>query len=166
MIVREALAEEMGAVGSLRVEAYRAEDFLAANSPYAATLRSLGCDGHGTVLVAIDSVTGELQGTVMLQPWHDGSEVARGPEESEVRALAVAPNAQGQGVGRALMLAVMNEAAASGAKRLLLSTQSGMTAAQALYASLGFTRLPELDWTPVSGVTLLSFGFPLDGKRS
>jgi ribosomal protein S18 acetylase RimI-like enzyme len=166
VIIREALAEEMDAVGSLRVEAYEAQNFLGASSPYAATLRALGADGHGTVLVAIDSATRKLLGTVMLEPWHDGSEVARGPEESEVRALAVARESQRQGVGRALMLAVMSEAAASGAKRLLLSTREIMAAAQALYASLGFVRLPELDWAPAPGVALLAFGFSLDGKRA
>jgi ribosomal protein S18 acetylase RimI-like enzyme len=156
VMIREATASEMTAVGALRVEAYGAQDLLAVNPPYAATLRGLGGDGHGTVLVADGE--GTLLGTVMLEPWHDGSEIAGGPQEAEVRALAVSPSAQGRGVGRALMLAVMEKAAAAGATRLLLSTQPNMRAAQALYASLGFARLPELDWTPVPGVTLLAFG--------
>lgn len=157
----------MAAVGALRVAAYQAQDFLAADSPYAGTLRALGGDGHGTVLVATgddSDASGEgLLGTVMLEPWHEGSEVARSPEDAEVRALAVAPSAQGQGVGRALMLAVIDRAAADGARRLLLSTQPGMRAAQALYTALGFARLPDLDWAPVPGMTLLTFGRPLPG---
>jgi ribosomal protein S18 acetylase RimI-like enzyme len=98
----------------------------------------------------------------MLDPWHDGSEVARDPREAEVRALAVAPQAQGQGVGRALMLAVIDRTRAAGTRRLLLSTQPTMKAAQALYLSLGFTRLPDLDWSPVPEATLLAFGLLLD----
>jgi ribosomal protein S18 acetylase RimI-like enzyme len=153
----------MEAVGALRVEAYRAGGLLAAS--YAPTLRGLGADGHGTVLVAAgDGADAKLLGTAMLEPWHDHSEVARSPQEAEVRALAVAPWAQGLGVGRALMLAIMDEAAATGATRLLLLTQPAMTAAQALYRSLGFTRLPGLDWTPVPGITLLAFGLPLAGQ--
>jgi ribosomal protein S18 acetylase RimI-like enzyme len=155
-MIREATASEMKAVGALRVAAYDAQDLLAVNPPYAARLRALGGDGHGTVLVADGG--GALLGTVMLEPWHAGSEIASGPQEAEVRALAVAPPGQGRGVGRALMLAVIEKAAAAGATRLLLSTQPDMRAAQALYASLGFARLPELDWTPAPGMTLLAFG--------
>jgi ribosomal protein S18 acetylase RimI-like enzyme len=163
VIVREALPGEMGAVGALRVEAYRAGGLLAES--YAPTLRALGNDGHGTVLVAAeDGADAKLLGTVMLEPWHDHSEVARSPQEAEVRALAVAPRAQGLGVGRALMGEVISRATARGARRLLLSTQPAMTAAQGLYRSLGFRRLPELDWAPVPGITLIAFGLPLAGR--
>ncbi|HEX3959601.1 MAG TPA: GNAT family N-acetyltransferase [Trebonia sp.] len=155
----------MGAVGALRVGAYEAQDLLGFNPSYAATLAALGTDGRGTVLVAArdgeDAGTGRLLGTVMLDPWHEGSEVARDRREAEVRALAVAPQAQGQGVGRGLMLAVIGQARAAGARRLLLSTQPTMKAAQALYLSLGFARLPELDWSPVPEATLLGFGLVL-----
>jgi ribosomal protein S18 acetylase RimI-like enzyme len=137
-MIREALAGEMDAVGALRVAAYEAQSLLKANPPYAATLAALGADGHGTVLVAEDG--GHLLGTVMLDPWHDDSEIARGPQEAEVRALAVAPQAQGRGVGRALMLAVIDLARVAGARRVLLLTRPVMTAAQALYGSLGFER--------------------------
>ena len=162
VIVRVALPEEMKAVGALRIEAYQALGLL--NASYAPTLRSLGTDGHGTVLVAAEGdAAGELLGTVMLEPWHADSEVASSPGEAEVRAFAVAPRAQGRGVGRALMREAISRAADDGARRLLLSTQPAMTAAQALYGSLGFARLPELDWSPIAGLTLLAFGLPLDG---
>ena len=36
-----------------------------------------------------------------------------------------------------------------------------MKAAQHIYESLGFTRTPELDWTPVPGVLLLGYELPL-----
>jgi ribosomal protein S18 acetylase RimI-like enzyme len=163
------LRGEAGTVGDLRVGAYQAQDHLSASPGYAYTLRTLGLDGHGTILVAADGPgstekladTEKLLGTVMFEPWHADSEVARSPDEAEVRALAVAPWAQGRGVGRTLMRAVIDEAAARGAARLLLSTQPEMKAAQHLYRSLGFARTPELDWTPVPGVTLLGFSLPL-----
>src|SRR5260221_10656979 len=122
MMIREALAEEMGAVGALRVGAYEAQGLLGSNPSYAATLAALGTDGRGTVLVAAgdsgDAGAVRLLGTAMLDPWHDGSEVAKDRREAEVRALAVAPQAQGQGVGRGLMLAVIDRARAAGARRL------------------------------------------------
>jgi ribosomal protein S18 acetylase RimI-like enzyme len=162
VIVREALPGEMDAVGALRVEAYRAQDLLAANPGYANTLRALGADGRGTVLVAAED--DRLVGTVMVESWHPASEVARGPGEAEVRALAVEPSAQGRGVGRTLVRAAIARAAGLGARRLLLSTQPTTTAAQRLYHAEGFTRIPELDWSPSPGLTLLAFGRPLEGR--
>ncbi|HSZ38695.1 MAG TPA: GNAT family N-acetyltransferase [Trebonia sp.] len=187
MIVREVLPGEAEAVGALRVEAYKGGGFLSGASGYTDTLRVLGLgtaggpgggSGEGgRVFVAVedgpDASSAEraaghdpkkLLGTVMLDPWHAGSEVSRNDGDAEVRAFAVAPWAQGRGVGRVLMRAVIDAAAASGARRLLLSTQPEMEAAQHLYRSLGFVRMPELDWAPVPEVPLLGFGLPLNGR--
>jgi len=160
VIIREALPGEAEAAGELRVAAYADRHLLDVNPPYARSLRGLGFDGHGTVLVAVDH-DGTLMGTVMYEPWHPGSEVARSADEAEVRALAVAPLAQGRGAARALMDAVIGQAEARGVSRLLLSTLPAMTAAQRLYRSLGFARVPELDWDPVPGVTLMGFALRL-----
>ena len=104
---------------------------------------------------------GRLLGTVMLQlPPHAG-QVVRGPGEAEVRALAVAPEAQGRGVGRALLRAVIERATGLGVRQLVLSTQSGMDAARHLYTSVGFGRLPDRDWSPAPGFTLLAYGLAL-----
>lgn len=163
MIVREVLPGETESVGELRVAAYAEQGLLAANPGYADTLRGLGLDGRpGTVLVASDDgPDGRLLGTVMYEPWNSDSEVARRADEAEVRALAVAPRAQGRGTGRALMRAVIGQAESSGVARLLLSTRPEMRAAQHLYRELGFARAPELDWAPVPGVTLMGFALPL-----
>ncbi|GAA4126684.1 GNAT family N-acetyltransferase [Actinomadura keratinilytica] len=159
MIVREVRPGEMGAVGELRVEAYQAQDLLAVKPDYADTLRVLGADGPGKVLVAVeDGRTAPILGTVMLERWHADSEVARGEDEAEIRALAVAPQAQGRGVGRALVRAAIDQAAAWGIRQLLLSTQPAMTAAQRLYRAEGFVRLPDRDWMPGPGLTLMVFG--------
>jgi ribosomal protein S18 acetylase RimI-like enzyme len=161
VIVREALPGELDEVGELRVGAYEAQGFLAASPQYAHTLRALGADGSGEVLVAV--ADGALLGTVMLQAAGPGSEVGGGEDEMELRALAVAPAAQGRGVGRALLVAAVDRARAQGCRHLVLSTQPAMRAAHRLYRAAGFERLADRDWSPVPGVDLLAFGLRLPG---
>jgi ribosomal protein S18 acetylase RimI-like enzyme len=159
VIVRDAEPAEFAAIGDLRVAAYQRDGFLSDASNYGETLRTLGTDGTGLILTAV--ADGQLLGTIMLQlPPHAG-QVVRGPDEAEVRALAVAPEARGRGVGRVLLRVVAERAARSGVRHLVLSTQSSMDAARHLYTSAGFSRLPDRDWSPVPGFTLLAYGLPL-----
>jgi hypothetical protein len=58
VIVLEALPDEADAVGALRVEAYQAQDLLAASPGYADTLRILGFGGRGAALVAFARFAG------------------------------------------------------------------------------------------------------------
>ena len=66
MQIRDAQPGELAEIGELRVAAYRSGGFLPAGSSYAQTLRALGADGRGQVLVA-EAPDGTLLGTVMLQ---------------------------------------------------------------------------------------------------
>jgi ribosomal protein S18 acetylase RimI-like enzyme len=104
---------------------------------------------------------GRIVGTVMLQGWPQGGEILAGPEEAEIRALAVSPDARGSGVGRALLAAVIERAAREGIRHLVLLTQAEMKAAHHLYEEAGFSRLPERDWSPEPGLTLLAYGLTL-----
>jgi ribosomal protein S18 acetylase RimI-like enzyme len=158
--IRDARPEEFGSVGDLRVAAYRADGFLSAASTYAETLRALGTDGVGDILVAVDGE--RILGTVMLQPWPHGGEVVRDPDDAEIRALAVAEDARGRGIGRALVTAVTQRATQRGVRQLLLLTLPDMRAAQRLYTEAGFSRLPGLDFQPPSGPLLMAFGLTLD----
>jgi ribosomal protein S18 acetylase RimI-like enzyme len=157
-MVRDARPDELDGIGDLRVAAYRADGFLSATSGYAATLRSLGADGQAEVLAAVDG--GQVVGTVTLQGWPAG-QMARGPGEAEVRALAVAPGARGRGVGAALVAAVIERAAGQGIRQLVLLTLPDMRAAHRLYSQAGFSRLPDRDWSPRPGEVLLAYGLVL-----
>jgi ribosomal protein S18 acetylase RimI-like enzyme len=157
-MVRDARLDELDGIGDLRVAAYRADGFLSATSGYAATLRSLGADGQAEVLAAVDG--GQVVGTVTLQGWPAG-QMARGPGEAEVRALAVAPGARGRGVGAALVAAVIERAAGQGIRQLVLLTLPDMRAAHRLYSQAGFSRLPDRDWSPRPGEVLLAYGLVL-----
>ena len=162
MIVRDARPDELAEAGEIRVAAYVADGFMSPDSGYAPTLRALGLDGNGAVLVA---VAGEddrrILGTVMLQPWPHAGQVVAGRDEAEIRALAVIPEARGRGIGDALLRAVIKHAAQQGVRHLVLLTQPEMLAAQRLYRRAGFRRLPDRDWSPAPGMPLLAYGLAL-----
>jgi ribosomal protein S18 acetylase RimI-like enzyme len=161
MQIRDAHQDELAELGEIRVGAYLADGFLSPTSGYAPRLRELGADGLGPVLVAADDTAGALLGTVMLQVWPQGGEVVKGPGEAEIRALAVRPDSRGAGVGRKLLAAVIDRARKLGVRHLVLLTQPDMKAAHHLYDEAGFARLPERDWSPEPGVTLLAYGMTL-----
>src|SRR5262249_35595861 len=158
VMVREARPDELDGIGDLRVAAYRADGFLPATSGYTATLHALGADGRGEVLAAVDG--GQIVGTVMLQGWPAG-QMAQGPGEAEVRALAVAPHARGRGIGAALVTAVVERAAGRGIPRLGPLTLPHIRAAHHLYTQAGFRRLPDRDRSPRPGEILLAYGLAL-----
>ena len=161
VIIREARPDEHAAVGELRVAAYRALGLLPEGSGYAETLRALGFGGDHEVLVAMDEAGNGILGTITLEPFDPASELAKDDTEADIRAFAVAPDAQGQGVGRKLLAAVIEHAEKRGLRRLRLCTQPGMQAAQHLYATAGFFRTPELDFAPVPGLTLRAYELAL-----
>ena len=78
-------------------------------------------------------------------------------DEGEFRMLAVARDARGRGVGEALVRACLTAAREAGLAGVAISTMDKMTDAHRLYERLGFTRVPEADWSPVNGVCLLAF---------
>jgi ribosomal protein S18 acetylase RimI-like enzyme len=164
MLIRDAYDDEFAELGEIRVAAYLADGFLSPDSGYAPRLRGLGADGLDPVLVAVRASGGDrgaIIGTVMLQRWPHGGEMLTGPDEAEIRALAVAPDAQGAGVGRALLAAVIQRARQAGIRQLLLLTQEDMKAAHHLYDEAGFARLPDRDWYPEPGFVLLAYGLVL-----
>jgi ribosomal protein S18 acetylase RimI-like enzyme len=165
VIVRDARPGELAEIGEIRVTAYVADGFMSPDSGYAPTLRDLGRNGDGTILVAVaEEDDNRILGTVMLQPWPHAGQVVAVPDEAEIRALAVVPEARGRGTGNALLRAVIERAAGQGVRHLVLLTQPDMLAAQHLYQRAGFRRLPDRDWSPAPGVTLLAYGMALPGS--
>jgi ribosomal protein S18 acetylase RimI-like enzyme len=167
-MIREARPDERARVGELRVTAYRDLGMLSEGDRYAQTLRTLGFDGPSTVLVATDDDQAGgpggtvILGTITVEPFGPHSELARDEGEADIRAFAVDPRAQGRGVGRALLQAVVADAAKGGLRRLRLCTQPAMTTAQRLYAGAGFARTPDLDFEPVPGLILRAYVLALD----
>ena len=116
----------------------------------------------GTQIVAEED--GRIVGAVLLYPAGARLDAPGGGSMTltfpEVRLLAVAPSARGQGIGALLMDECVRRARESGAEALTLHTTDMMRAAMQLYERLGFRRMPELDFEPAPGVTVK--GFRLD----
>jgi GNAT superfamily N-acetyltransferase len=73
---------------------------------------------------------------------------AMSPGEYELAKMAVTASAQGTGVGRKLLQAVIEEARNSGATRLYLETNRMLAPAIRLYESCGFRHLPPERFIP------------------
>jgi GNAT superfamily N-acetyltransferase len=168
--VRAARPEEYAAAGDLVVRAYRAAGFLrAAGSPshgYAAELADVaGRARAADVLVAVDD-DGRVLGTATLvtdaaSPYLE----LAGEADAELRMLAVEPDLQRAGIGRALVEACIALASASGCRRVVLSSRTDMATAHRLYERLGFVRAPELDWEPEPRFRLVAFVLDIDRRR-
>ncbi|HJW22457.1 MAG TPA: GNAT family N-acetyltransferase [Candidatus Limnocylindrales bacterium] len=160
IVIREARPEEYAAIGELTMIAYRGTGEIVEG--YADELLDVaGRAREVPVLAAIDEATGDLLGTATYVPgpgpYHEGDFGAA----ASMRMLAVAPEAQGRGIGRALVEVCIERARAAGRPGLALYTRPVMTAAQRLYESLGFRRVPGLDWQFEPGEWLWAYRLDL-----
>lgn len=168
-----ALDDDLVAIGEIAVAAYLTNEG-DGDVGYHTELRNVaGRARHCPVLVAVDEGTGAILGTVTYVPGPDNpfAEVERG-DEAGFRMLAVAPTAQGRGIGRALATACVERARAEGRGGLAIYTRPHARAAHALYDSMGFNRDPERDWEFEPGEWLWAFvlrfasGVPIQTRRN
>ncbi len=161
MHLRRARPEDYRVIGDVTLAAY--EPMLDdASASYAEHLGNAEARDHEAELwVAVAPDDRVVLGTITLcregSPWR---EIAF-PDEGEFRMLGVAPHAQGQGVGEALVRHVLDRFREEGAVAVVLSTTPEMLAARRLYERLGFARCPERDWEPLPGVELISYRLEL-----
>ena len=73
----------------------------------------------------------------------------------EMKRLYLRPAARGQGVGRALAVAVIAEARRIGYAAMRLDTVPSMKTAIALYQSLGFVEIPPYRHNPLPGAVFM-----------
>lgn len=113
------------------------------------------------VWVAVDSDARLLGGVIYfaaMSAYGSGGSATSVAGASGIRLLAVDPAARGQGIGRRLTEACIEQARRHGHRQLVLHTTAAMQAAWKLYTSMGFTRSPDLDFMqgqlPVFGFRL------------
>jgi len=152
--VEPARPEDFPAIAELTVRVY--VDGGLASAEYAPQLADVaGRADLAELLVVRDGRN--VVGSVALVLAGDFGNVIASDDEAAFRMLVVDPAVQGRGVGELLVTTCIDRARAAGRRRMVLSTDPRMAAAQRLYRRLGFTRLPERDWSPVPGVDLLVY---------
>jgi ribosomal protein S18 acetylase RimI-like enzyme len=157
--VGPATPADFARIAELTAGVYRDEGL--APEEYQRELRDVaGRAERAELLVARDG-DAVVVGSVALVLDGDFREISDSDDEAAFRMLVVDPGVRGRGVGELLVRACLDRARAAGKRRMVLSTDPGMRAAHRLYERLGFTRLPERDWSPLPGVHLMAYGMDL-----
>ena len=165
MEIRVARPDEYAAAGELVVDAYRRLPDAAQTAAYEPRLRDVaGRAAVATVLVAVGD-GGRLLGSVTYVAQPGPLAESGGDDDAHIRMLAVAPAAQGGGVGRRLVEACVERAAATGKRRIVLKTRRSMTTAHRLYERLGFRREPSLD-REGTVVQLIGYSLEISGTQA
>jgi ribosomal protein S18 acetylase RimI-like enzyme len=153
--VEPATPDDFPQIAELTAGVYRDEGL--APEEYQRQLRDVaGRAARAELLIARDGDA--VVGSVALVLDGDFREISDSDEEAAFRMLVVDRAVRGRGVGELLVRECLDRARAAGKRRMVLSTDPGMRAAHRLYERLGFTRLPERDWSPLPGVNLMAYG--------
>jgi ribosomal protein S18 acetylase RimI-like enzyme len=143
--VRAAVPADYPAIREVVIAAYRQyADLIPPDifSSYLADLLDLDAHArHGRLIV----IEADERVCAFGAFYPDGSTQGFPREWASGRALAVHPDARGNGAARALLAAGESLALQAGAPVLAFHTHSYMTGAIALYERLGFRRAPEFD---------------------
>ena len=162
--VQAARPEDFDRIAELTVGVY--VDGGLASPGYASELADVTGRADLAELLVVRDPAGRVVGSVALVLDGDFGNVTTSDEEAAFRMLVVDPTAQGRGIGELLVTTCLDRARAAGKRRMVLSTDPRMTAAQRLYERLGFTRLPERDWSPAPGEGLIVYSWELERRPS
>jgi len=148
-----ALIEGVGAEAAVLLSEMHAESFPAKQAWGASAITlMLGLPGHfGLLAIQQDEPLGFALGRVQA-------------DQAEILTIAVRPGARGQGVGRALLNALLAEAAKRGAMDLFLEVAEPNLAARALYARAGAKEVGRRRRYYADGADALVLRLPVEGR--
>jgi ribosomal protein S18 acetylase RimI-like enzyme len=158
--IRPALPTEYDAVGELTAAAYANDGFTPPGSDYSRTLAA-AADRAAKAELWVAANGTELLGTVTFCPVGSVYREIGRDDEGEFRMLGVAAAARGLGIGTLLTEHCIQRSRDLGFTRVVMSSAQAMTTAHRIYERLGFTRLPERDWSPRPGIDLYAFTLDL-----
>ena len=178
VIVRDALAGELGSVSSVLSASY--EEYLRpAGSDLSAEERR-AWDGYRADIADVASrapysdriiaeADGKILGAVTFygpgREAHYPNEAATAqhwpPEWASFRLLGVLPEARGRGIGRILTDECIRRARALGSPVLALHTTFLMAVARDMYVKMGWKRAPEYDFFPMPDFTVEAYTLDL-----
>jgi ribosomal protein S18 acetylase RimI-like enzyme len=163
--VREARPEDYEAIGDLTAAAYAIYPEIEGDDGYMRELRGVAARAAACPIYAAVDADGHVLGGAMYVPGpgNPHAEVER-DGEAGIRMLAVAPEAQGRGAGRALLDALIARARSDGRSGIALLTLASMTKAHRLYESAGFRRDPGRDWEYEPGKFLRCYALTFDDR--
>jgi ribosomal protein S18 acetylase RimI-like enzyme len=151
-LLRDATPADFGAIADITHAAYSEYGRIMAPAAWAGLREAVAAalitaeDVQRIVAVDGDRVIGSV---MLFAPSSDAYQGAASQATwPELRLLAVAEEARGRGVGRALVQECMKRALAMGASEIGLHTSQSMQVATKLYTDLGFERVPEFDFQP------------------
>ena len=164
LLIRNARSDELDEVSLLLKDAYQQyENFIRPEAwkSYLEDIMDVRSRlGKSDLIVA--EVNHRLAGCVTLylngaqslpEVWHRDSSV--------LRLLAVHPAYRDQGIGRALMEECIRRCRQAKVAAIGLHTTDAMDIARKMYERMGFVRVPESDFHPVPGVTVMAYRFQL-----
>ena len=159
--IRDARAEDRAAIRALTLAAYEEYATIMAPTAWAALREAVlaGLEAEGAVERIVAERDGVLLGSVMLyspsaNAYGNGVVAGGWPE---LRLLAVASAARGQGVGTALVEECMRRAQLAGASALGLHTSESLQAAIRMYERMGFVRTPAGDFQPDGAELVMAY---------
>lgn len=151
--IRDATPQDRQRMRDLTLEAYAQYAQSMTPAAWAALERAvrIGLDAQDQGIQRIVAEhDGRIVGCVMLYPPAASAygDMAGSASWAELRLLAVAAEARGMGVGRALVEECAHRAHDMGALELGLHTSRSMADAVRLYERMGFERVPGQDFHP------------------
>jgi len=163
LVIREAQPDEHDELGRITHLAYLEVFGVSDLGEYGDELRDVaGRAADATILVAVDGgrliggVTYVSDATSSMAEWPDA-------DTAGFRMLAVDPELQGSGAGRALTHACIDRARAEQRAAVVLHTTQYMERARAMYERLGFRRYQAVD-IRFGSLDILGYRLELGGR--
>jgi len=165
--IRDARDDERPAIRDLTLAAYAEYAAIMAPTAWDGLRQAVlvGLEAQGAVERIVAEQDGALVGSVMLYPPAANAygDTLAGAGVPELRLLAVALQARGQGVGTALVQECVRRAARAGASALGLHTSESLRAAIRMYERMGFVRAPEQDFQPAGAELVMAYRLAIGG---